>query len=80
MNTGIATASLLALKDFTNEELSVFHLAISTWGSLSPDDLAFDRAVEAQLVKPSGGVWDREALEAALAAEVQRRVDAGEWT
>ncbi len=80
LNATAAAVMLLPLADFPNDELAAMNNAIQTFGSLPPENMAHDRAVEASLVRPSGQPWDLEPLQAALAAEVNRRVEEGTFS
>lgn len=76
----MAAVMSLPLADFPNDELAAMNNAIQMFGSLPPENVAHARAAEARLIKPSGQPWDLEPLQAALAFEVNRRVEEGTFS
>lgn len=73
----LAATFLLALEGVSNKKLAAMNNAIQSFGKLDTSNIAFETAVELQLVKPSGEPFELDALQLACAREVNRRVDAG---
>jgi len=72
------SVELLTLRQFSNEELAAFNLAIQLYGRVQPENLSFEKAVRFKLIQDDGSLWDAETLKAACAIEVNDRHDRGE--
>jgi len=70
----------MALEAFENIELAAFNNAVTGWGRVEKENLAYKRAVDAALIEPSGSVHSPDLMKRALAGEIRRRVDAGTFT
>jgi len=77
---GMAAVLVMVLEDFDNPELSALYLAITGFGKVGEGVRGFKKAVERQVIKPSGHPWDEEVLTIALSHEIDRRVNAGTFT
>lgn len=76
-----ATAIVLALKKFENDELAATNNCLQWLDKMQPQNIAYQKALETQLIRESGyPTFDLEPMRTALAYEVNRRVAAGEWT
>ena len=73
MNDTLAVASSLILGVFPDDELAALNNVITGFGHIPPENIAFERAVGAYLVKDNGYPADRESLEAALSMEISNR-------
>lgn len=81
VNTEIKLAAVMTLmmENFSNMELAAFNNAIQGFGKLSPNNLAFHKAVELKILKDNGHAWDLDTTQRASNAEVNRRIKAGEF-
>lgn len=77
MTNILAATFIMTLKQFDNQKLAALNNAVQSWGKLQPGNLAFDDAVELELVQRTGEPFDLEALQRASAYEVNRRVAEG---
>ena len=75
----MTVTELIALRQFSNEELAAFNIAIQLYGRVQPENLSFEKAVKFKLIKDDGYLWDAETLKTACAMEVNARQDRGEW-
>lgn len=75
----LAAVFLMTLKEFENLELAAMNNAMQTLGKMDANNIAYQKALDCNLIKASGESFDLESLQKALAYEVNRRVDAGEF-
>lgn len=73
MQRRLAAVSAMTLSRWPDDELLVFNLAVLLQGRVPKENKAFSRAVEEKMCKDNGHLWDREALEMAIGAEMRRR-------
>lgn len=77
--TKFAAIMMSAMKNFSNMELAAFNNAIQGFGKIAPTNLAFRKAIEVGILKDNGDVWDLMATKRASIAEVNRRIESGEF-
>ena len=73
----LCAVTIMALKRFANAELATFHCAASFLGQVPPENLAYQKAVDAALIRKDGSVMALDITIKACAHEVKRRMDAG---
>ena len=77
-NKRLIALHVLKLKNFSNEELAAFHLALQNSGHISQENCGYQRALEEQLIKENGAPsFDLDLCQYAAAWEVDRRRSAG---
>lgn len=69
----LAICALVVLEKWPLEDLLSFNLAVLLNGRIPRENRAFERARDAVLCQEDGTLWDREALEMAIGAEMKRR-------
>lgn len=68
---------ILTLERFENIILAALSNAVRSFGRVSPHSRAYQPALAAKLIKPSGEPYDLDAFRTAAGYEVDRRVAAG---
>jgi hypothetical protein len=70
---------ILALRQFTNQELAAMNLAIQRYGRVSFENLSYNKAVSYKLIREDGTAWDKDTLTEALTRVICDIVAKGEW-
>lgn len=76
-NRTLIAAAMMSLESLDNLTLAALNNAIQTWGQVDPGNLAYEPCKDLSLIREDGNPFDLESLQAASAAEVNRRVKAG---
>ena len=81
MNVPLATTSVMVLEPFFDAELAALNNAITGFGKVGEENIAFKRARDSNLIQENGVPHDLESLEAALSFEINRRLEPKvEWS
>lgn len=75
MNNKLLEVTIIVLSIKSNDVLAAAFLALTVFGRIPPENLAFEAMKDAVLIRENGQPFDGETLLAALSFEINRRAD-----
>lgn len=70
----------ITLRNFSNNEIAALNLAVTGWGRVAPENMAYKKSIKCALIRADGFVHDVWTMTRACAYEITRRMDAGTFT
>ena len=77
MEARLIAVIVVVLRDFESHELAAFNCAATGFNCIPPENLAYDRALKAELIDIDGSLKTAEETKRALAHVIAKRIEAG---